>query len=36
VTADFLAGFAEKLNDASSNLTPTGIEKPAPLWIRFT
>ena len=27
VTADFLAGFAEKLNDASSNLTPTGIEK---------
>lgn len=27
VTADVLAGFAEKLNEASSNLTLTGIEK---------
>lgn len=27
VTADILAGFAEKLNEASSNLTPTGMEK---------
>ncbi len=27
VTADVLSGFAEKLNEASSNLTPSGIEK---------
>jgi hypothetical protein len=27
VTADILAGFAEKLNEASSNLTLTGIDR---------
>jgi len=27
VTADVLSGFAEKLNEASSNLTPTGLVK---------